>query len=281
MVAEIRAFQIFYDARTRAMVDPDFEPLDNSASERPDWYEYWPIRDTLREGRLDESAYYGFLSPEFFDKTRLTGRRVKDFIRQADGADVITFSPWPCHAACFLNVFEHNDSFCRGLFELSSRFYREIDPGVRLETLVMHSRNTIYSNYFFAKPRFWRRWTEILERMLGLAEERTSPLYPPLNQPLKYSKGDGSEKAAAPKIFVLEGAASYLLASGSFVTRNFPPFEMPVSEPFVGRMPLIVMLDALKIAYAQTRDPYFLRLFKEERAPVATTLLPGYLPPLL
>src|SRR5262245_36882917 len=79
MTAEIRAFQIFYDEGTRALLDRDFEPLDNTRSERPDWFEYWPIRDYLSRNELNESALYGFLSPRFRDKTALTGARVKDF----------------------------------------------------------------------------------------------------------------------------------------------------------------------------------------------------------
>ena len=44
MASRVHAFQIFYNDATRAAVDPAFQPLDNSANERPDWYEYWPIR---------------------------------------------------------------------------------------------------------------------------------------------------------------------------------------------------------------------------------------------
>jgi hypothetical protein len=58
---EIRAFQIFYDEKTRASLDRDFEPLDNTDSERADWYEYWPIRNWLSRNELNESSYYGFL----------------------------------------------------------------------------------------------------------------------------------------------------------------------------------------------------------------------------
>ena len=78
MTGEVRAFQIFYNEKSRALLDPDFEPLDNLKNERPDWYEYWPIRNYLMQNRLDESAYYGFLSPNFYEKTRLAGSQVKE-----------------------------------------------------------------------------------------------------------------------------------------------------------------------------------------------------------
>ena len=60
MPTEIRAFQIFYDDETRAALDGRFEPLDNSAGERPDWYEYWPIRNYLRANELRDGVFYGF-----------------------------------------------------------------------------------------------------------------------------------------------------------------------------------------------------------------------------
>ena len=119
MAGKVRAFQIFYNDRTRASLDPDFEPLDNSKNERPDWYEYWPIRTFLSENRLNDSTYYGFLSPLFFQKTGLTGKKVMDFLRQPGDADIVTFSPFPCHAAVFVNVFEQGEFFHQGLYDVA------------------------------------------------------------------------------------------------------------------------------------------------------------------
>src|SRR5215468_10842372 len=106
MAPSIKAHQIFYDEASRAAVDPDFEPLDNRNAARPDWYEYWPIREYLLNNDLEADTYYGFVSPTFRSKTRLTGQQVKDFVAAAGGADVVTFSPFPCHAAFFASVFE-------------------------------------------------------------------------------------------------------------------------------------------------------------------------------
>ena len=61
--------------------DPGFDVLDNSANERPDWYEYWPIRKFLLNETLDENAFYGFLSPKFKLKTNLSAAEVRDFIK--------------------------------------------------------------------------------------------------------------------------------------------------------------------------------------------------------
>jgi hypothetical protein len=92
-MSKIRALQIFYNDATRAALDPEFEPLDNTNSERPDWYEYWPMRRFFSQNTLDPETYYGFLSPKFHIKTGLSGRQVKDFVASNDNADVVTFSP--------------------------------------------------------------------------------------------------------------------------------------------------------------------------------------------
>ncbi len=276
MAGVVRAFQIFYDSASWAALDPDFEPLDNSANGRPDWYEYWPISRYLREHRLDESAHYAFLSPRFSEKTGLSGERAKAFVRDAGDAEVVTFSPLPCYAAWFTSVFDQLDCFHRGLFQVSARFFREVDAGVDLERLVTHTGNTVFSNYFFAKARFWRAWQRVLDRLFDLAESPASALCDALNQAVEYTKDGGQTKPAQVKIFVMERAVSFLLAgSGGFSVRNYPPFELPMSGLFQGLREQLVELDALKQAFADTRDPRIARRFKEQRDRIAAAAWPG------
>jgi hypothetical protein len=58
--AAINVFQIFYDDRSRRSLDGGFIPLDNTRNERPDWFEFWVIRDFLRNNRLDANAWLAF-----------------------------------------------------------------------------------------------------------------------------------------------------------------------------------------------------------------------------
>src|ERR1700733_2098570 len=102
-------YQIRYDASVE--VDRDFLALDNTANARPDWFEYWAIRNFLRTQSLDENAFYGFLSPRFESKTNLSGREVHEFIRRhGETADVILFSPSLHLTAYHLNVFKYGDA---------------------------------------------------------------------------------------------------------------------------------------------------------------------------
>jgi len=67
------------------------------------------------------------------------------------------------------------------------------------------------------------------------------------------------------KIFVMERAVSFLLATGAYETENFPPFQLALCPPMAGRMPDVVGLDALKLAFVQTGDPAYLRLYSQLR----------------
>ena len=121
---------------------------------------------------LDEEAFYGFLSPKFRLKTNLTaaaGARVHR-ARTAGRRDVFLFSPSIHNSAYYLNVFEHGESEHPGLAAVAARFFARIDRGAELDDLVSDSRNTVHSNYFIAKPRFWRAWLAINERLFAIAE---------------------------------------------------------------------------------------------------------------
>jgi hypothetical protein len=271
MPADIRAFQIFYDEQTRALLDGDFEPLDNSNSARPDWYEYWPIRRYLSENPLDDSAFYGFLSPRFREKTRLTGAQVKEFVRQHADADVVTFSPFPCHGASFVNVFEHGEFLHRGLFESSVRFFAELEPKVKLETVVTHSRNTVFSNFFLAKGGFWRAWKGVFDRLFEAAEAPGSPLHAHLVQRTDHR----GQSLAQMKIFVMERVVTFLLSTSGFKVATFPPFRIPLSWEFEGHFSEIVMLDALKLSFSRTDNPDYMRLYVQLRDRLLAKLAPA------
>jgi hypothetical protein len=261
----LRAFQIHYDAATRAALDPAFEPLDNAGSERPDWFEYWPIRRFLRAGALDASTYYGFFSPRFRAKTQLGGAQVREFAARAGDAEVITFSPHPCHSACFLNVFEQAEFFYPGTLDASTRFLCETAPGFSMETCVMHSRNTVFSNFFLARPAFWRRWAAACERLFELSEDPGSPLHALLNRNHDYAKEGGPSRPVQVKVFVMERVASTLLQMEKTTVLNYPPFAMPLSERFAGRLTELMELDRLKIAFCDTGDPQHLHAYAAQR----------------
>src|SRR6202011_4516490 len=123
-MSEIFIYQIRSYYTKKEDLDPSCLVLDNSANERPDWYEYWPIRKFLLNEELDEDAFYGFLSPKFKHKTNLSAGAVRDFILAAEpDTDVVLFSPSIHNSAYFLSVFEHGEAEHPGLAAVAARLF--------------------------------------------------------------------------------------------------------------------------------------------------------------
>jgi len=237
-------------------LDPGFLMLDNSSNERPDWFEYWPIRNFLLTESLDEESFYGFLSPKFKHKTNLSPAAVHEFVsRDAGTTDVVLLSPSIHLTAYHLNVFAYGDTAHPGLLKVADRFFRHIGQPTNLHTLVTHSRHEVYSNYMIGKPRFWRAWLEITEQLFALAESPDDPLGAELRKPTLYRGGMGVQM----KIFIMERIATWILARDSrFVARVRDPF---VARSRIYKLPGAIVCDALKIAYVSDRREQYKDVF--------------------
>jgi hypothetical protein len=244
LMADSYIFQILNHYTSREALDPGFGVVDNSSNERPDWFEYWPIRKYLLGEALDENSFYGFLSPKFRAKTNLTSAQVMEFIRHCNSdIEVILFSPSIHTGAQFLNVFEHGDAEHPGLLATSQKLLDRIERHVNLQELVTDSRNTVHSNFFVAKPRFWREWLAINEQLFSIAEADADELGSALTSATSYR----GRAEVQMKIFIMERVATLILASDpSFSTRVRNPF---VAQKRIYKLPLAIVSDALKIAY--------------------------------
>jgi hypothetical protein len=248
----VHTYQILNHYTSRQELDPGFGVLDNSANERADWYEYWPIRNFLLSEPLDENAFYGFLSPKFKQKTNLSAADVRHFIEAADPAtDVALFSPSIHNSAFFLNVFEHGNAEHPGLMQVAKEFFARIDGTHTLDNLVSDSRNTVHSNYFVAKPKFWRAWLKITEQLYIIGETADDPLGVQLRTPTSYR----GSRTVQMKIFLMERIATWILITDkNFVAAARDPFA---ARSRIYKLPLAIICDALKIAYStQGRGQY-------------------------
>lgn len=262
----IHLHQIAYSEATRAAIEPGYRLLDNLANPRPDWYEYWPIRRFLLEQALDEAAWYGFFSPKFGSKTGLSHAQVCAAVRTAaaSGLDVVLMSPQPDMGAFFLNVFEQGETFDPGLIAAYEAFLAHIGRPQRLRELVMDSRHIVFSNYFVARPAFWREWLALNERFFAVcegSEPAPAALRDALVCPTTYP-GD-----AQRKVFLQERAASLILATDTrWKTMAVDPFPMAWSASRLREHPHeAVVSDALKLAFREQGFPEFLQAFARVR----------------
>ena len=280
---EVQLFHIGYSEDTFQSLPEGFSPLDNRVNERPDWFEYWPIRCSLKrilEG-IQENDFVGFFSPRFSEKTGLDASMLRGFAqRHGTEHDILLFSPQPDIAAFFANVFLGEEFFNPGFLSTAQAALSEIGLEVNLSELITDSRNTVFSNYFLARPAFWRSWLAVCEKIFQLADAEEvcrptiqtarSEIRARLTHPTAYGRG------AQVKVFLIERIASLMLASSfpqPWRAKAWEPFKLAWSAHFTDAQREAVLCDALKIAFQATQFDAFASRYEALRTEVLTRLL--------
>jgi len=255
----IKIFQIFYNDATKKSNDPGFLPLDNMENPRPDWREYWPIRSYLLNNQLDPDGYYGFFSPKFKDKTGLSAQDCHAFINnQSNDVDVFSFSPFFDLGAWYQNSLLQAISQHPNLRPPLEGAIKILYPSLDMNDIVMHSGNTIFCNFFVAKPQFWKAWLQKCELIYAESERNISQTARGLN-----SLAEGHDSSAAIKTFVIERIVSLILITNhSWNVEVYNPFEIKFSKSLVSQeRAALIQMDAFKIAYALNQRMEYLNLF--------------------
>lgn len=257
--SKIKAFTIAYNHEIFSSTVSPFIPLDHTANERNDWQEYWPIRKYLHTNQLEEDSLYGFLSPRFTEKTGLSGSQLVDFVaKEGFDKDIVTISPQPDMGAMFLNVFKQNELFDPGFCKTVDHIFKIIGINIDCQSCVMDSTHIVFSNYFFAKPSFWRRWLEINERIFFICEEQSAFAYE-MGLLHKTNYRDGIQR----KVFLMERIASSILKCEiHWKVANYNTFACAYSSSRLNQFPSeCIKADALKIAWNKTNNDQYLYEF--------------------
>ena len=261
-MAQVKLYQIVYSQKTLEGLAPGYAALDNRDSPKNDWREYWPIRNFLLNEALEEDCLYGFFSPRFQDKIGLNHGQVVDFIKSsAPETDVFTFSPQPAMGAFFLNVFEQNEVFDPGFIAASEAFLAAVGMSVNLATLVMDSRQIVFSNYFVARPVFWRNWLILNEKLFEVCEGPDNAIKAGLTAQTTYTG------AVQRKVFLMERIVSLLLTiNPAWKVRAYNTFNCAWSASRLNQSREdAVISDALKIAMREQGYSQYLAAYSAIR----------------
>ena len=263
--APVHLFQIVDSTEALNLVEAGFLVLDNMHNERPDWSQFWPIRNFLAGKQLDDSSFYGFFNHLFMSKVGLSATQVADFVRvHANNADVIIFSPEPAMGAFFSNVFEQIEVFSSGMISSFEGVLRAAGGSVPIKDLVMDSRHVVFSNYFVARPVFWREWLAFNEILFKVAEDSDNPVGAQLCAPTQFDGG------VQRKVFLQERTASFILSTQKrFRSVRYDAVKPSWSTSGLNAFPTeAVVSDALKIAFRETGDPEYIAAFGSLRQKV-------------
>ena len=264
----MKIFQIYYDEASRNELDPGFIPLDNIRNERPDWYEFWVIRNYFNTQVLDPNAWYGFLSPKFKLKTELDSKFVLTALSNlSSNFEVALFTHSPDVLAIHQNMFEQGEYAHPGLLRASQGFLDATYYKVELQSLVTNLETSVYSNYIVAKAKFWNEWLRLANLFFEYAEIRHDAKNAEIDRNLIMQNASHMDKQIAMKVFVQERLASIVLSQNKYVTfvpehiRQFMVYTMP------GRQ-FLLTFDELKSTCIKTGDRRFLQKFLELRTEI-------------
>lgn len=267
MNSKIRIHQIFYNEATKAMVMPGFIPLDNCKNERPDWFEFLPILNFLRNNELIDGVWYGFLSPKFLEKTGFNSKFVIELLtKYGHIGNVALFSPGWDQLSYFLNPIEQGEFWHPGIHQNTQDFFDSQNKKIDLVNLVTDTSCSVFSNYIVAKKEYWLEWKGLAEIFWEYVESAKKPSYLK-NQSTSY----GSIENQYPmKTFIQERFASLILANGAYKV-IFP--DQSLTAPIFNRLfpndantrRQLIACDVLKKKYRKTQNNELLRAYWDVR----------------
>ena len=254
---DYKIYQIFYNSITRNSKDPGYKDMDNTLNLRPDWSEYWPIRNFLNKEILNPDCYYGFFSPKFKEKTGLDSLFIQNELENSN-EDIVIFSPYFDQSAFFINIFEQCASNHPNINECLIKSFEILEKNIAIDSLIMSSRQTVFCNFFAAKAHIWDKWFTNCEKLFRIAEKNNCELSSLLNSPVPHAKGNNPAK-----VFVIERMISFLIATNdNWTVRVCNPTSLPFSAAPISNYKLeLIILDALKMAYLENRTPEYLESF--------------------
>lgn len=160
----------------------------------------------------------------------------------------------------FKNVYYGSDRTDPGALETYEQIYRYYSPNFDIKNIVGDLSNTVYSNYFIAKPNFWREWLKLGEYFFNLAENGESKFFKELNLITPYGGLN-----IPRKVFLIEGIASILLSN----SERYTSYSVPLFMGFHSRNIFeeykeeAKICNFLKQSYSNTGNQKFLNYFNE------------------
>lgn len=254
----MKIFQIFYNDETRGQLEKGFIPFDNSNSQSKDFYEYSAIREILIKNTFEEDEYVGVLSPRFFEKTGMTASDVVYKVQNSK-SDVVSFSPRFDQIAFYKNAFLQGEFYHQGMIDISKQVFSEIGLIINIDDLVSDQTRTIFSNYFVAKYKFWKKYLFFSEALFDISNGN-SAIGKKLSTPQNHRAGNDYSL----KVFLMERLICGVLeffdinAEIGFDYSKFLERNRTLESISGG----LLMLDSFKATFIKTKKHEYLNLFE-------------------
>jgi hypothetical protein len=166
-------FQIYYEPWHIELLDPAFEPFDNSGVVS-EFLEYDVFSRLAASPELQSTPLWGALSWRFGEKTGISGDALRDAINANPGFDLYYCNPYPENEALFHNMWLQGETCHPRFLELARAVFAA--AGLPEDDLIAVEPSALFSaaNYFVGSPKFWSLYLAFVRRVMGLSDSRLS-----------------------------------------------------------------------------------------------------------
>ncbi len=150
MAPKIKIYQIYFDEKSKARIDPLTIPYDNSNTDtiKP-CLENHVIRSLVEHRQHLDCDYFGVLSWAFENKNPLKIKYIYDLV---DGSfDVYSF--YGLHTSD--NVWKVAERWHKGIIDMAQHVFNKLNMDVNVKTIVTP---TVYQNAFLTTPIIYERY---------------------------------------------------------------------------------------------------------------------------
>jgi hypothetical protein len=263
MGMDLKLHQIWYRDEHQSELDPNLLPWDNRENRRPEWCEYWVMRQAAEDFDRHFGDLTGFFSWKFRQKLNIGFSQINSFIQAYPGADCYIFSPAVFQVAFYLNVWRQGEEWHPGITRQAQALLQALGHDINLEKTIDHHLTTAYSNYWIGSRPFWGEYLKFMGGVFNYIESALTDDRHGLWKLVYGSHGGEQHVQFLPIIpFLLERLFSvFVKLHPEFkVTAWQYPLDAMISRA-QGAAGLIPMANWCKYMAAETKDEKYLRLF--------------------
>lgn len=163
--------QIYYDVKQLPKLEKSFIPYDNTANTNREWAEYHVFETEYRKGTYRNFDYTGFVSWKFGQKSRISGARFQEFMRENPGADVYFINPFPMEELLFRNVWEQGEFYHPGIRDISQKLVEQAGIDLDLKSWPEPRETFAFCNYWAGNAVFWGKYMDFTGKIARILRE--------------------------------------------------------------------------------------------------------------
>ena len=166
----LKLHQIWYRDEHKSELDPNLLSWDNRENLRPEWCEYWVMRQAARDFEHNFGDLTGFFSWKYRQKLNLEFSQIKSYIEAYPGADCYIFSPAVFQVAYYLNVWQQGEEWHPGITQKAQNLLHDLGYDIALENTIDHHLTIAYCNYWIGNRVFWSEYLKFMDGVFQYIE---------------------------------------------------------------------------------------------------------------